>query len=253
MRHDRFPGVRPPMGHGVPRRSLWYAVAGAILSLGAPVGLLLLREVIAPQPLSEELISERIVYLYVLIATAIALALFGFIIGRQTDRLAALSQTDALTGLANRRALSSLLEKEIRRSARYGMPASLLLIDVDGLKQVNDNQGHSAGDRVLRSVADAITEALRGTDVGARWGGDEFAIVAPNTTAEAALRSAERLVGRVAEAGGHDPWRSTTVSVGIATFDPAYTIDCDLERLLRAADDALYRAKASGRNQVQAA
>jgi diguanylate cyclase (GGDEF)-like protein len=106
---------------------------------------------------------------------------------------------------------------------------------------------------VLRAVAAAITEALRGTDVGARWGGDEFAIVAPNTTAEAARRSAERLVVRVAEASGHEPRHSTTVSVGIATFDPAYTIDCDLERLLRAADDALYRAKASGRNQVKAA
>jgi len=141
---------------------VWYAVVGAILSLGAPVGLLLLREFIAPQSLSDELISERIAYVYVFVATAIVLALFGFIIGRQTDRLAGLSQTDALTGLANRRALSSLLEKELRRSVRYGMPASLLLIDVDGLKQVNDNQGHSAGDRVLRGVADAITEALRG-------------------------------------------------------------------------------------------
>lgn len=253
MRHERFSAVRPPMGQIAPRRSLRYAAVGAILALGAPVGLLLLRELIAPQPLSEELIAERIAYLYVLVSTAIVLAVFGFIIGRQTDRLAALSQTDALTGLANRRALSSLLERELRRSVRYGMPASLLLIDVDGLKQVNDNQGHSAGDRVLRGVADAITEALRGTDVGARWGGDEFAIIAPNTTAEAALRSAERLIVRVAEAGGHNPWHSTTVSVGIATFDPVYSIDCDLERLLRAADDALYRAKASGRNQAQAA
>ena len=253
MRHDGFRTVRPPKGPVVPRRSVWYAVVGAILSLGAPVGLLLLREFIAPQSLSDELISERIAYVYVFVATAIVLALFGFIIGRQTDRLAGLSQTDALTGLANRRALSSLLEKELRRSVRYGMPASLLLIDVDGLKQVNDNQGHSAGDRVLRAVAAAITETLRGTDVGARWGGDEFAIVAPNTTAEAARRSAERLVLRVAEAGGHDPWHSTTVSVGIATFNPVYSIDCDLERLLRAADDALYRAKTSGRNQVQAA
>lgn len=242
------------MGHVVSRRSLWYAVAGAILSLGAPIGLLLVREISAPQPLSAELTSEPLTYLYVFVATTIVLAAFGFIIGRQTDKLAALSQTDALTGLANRRALSELLEKELRRSVRYGTPASLLLIDVDGLKQVNDNEGHSAGDRVLRRVADAITEALRDTDVGARWGGDEFAIIAPNTTAEAALRSAERLVVRVANAGGHDRWRTTTtVSVGIATFDPAHMNDCDLERLLHAADDALYRAKGSGRNRVQAA
>jgi diguanylate cyclase (GGDEF)-like protein len=175
------------------------------------------------------------------------------VLGRQADELRRLSMTDALTGLSNRHAFHLRLRDEWRRSQRYRAPLALLLIDVDGLKQVNDNQGHSAGDRVLRGVADAITEALRGTDVGARWGGDEFAIVAPNTTAQAALRSAERLVARVAEAGGHDPWHSTTVSVGIATFDPAYSIDCDLEQLLRAADDALYRAKASGRNQVQAA
>ena len=251
MGHDRLRTVRPP-GDALPR-SLLYSLAGAILSLGAPIGLLLLRELVSPQSLSEELISERIAYLYVFIATTIVLALFGFIIGRQTDRLAALSQTDALTGLANRRALSSLLEREIRRSERYGTPVSLLLIDVDGLKQVNDNHGHSAGDRVLRGVADAITESLRDTDVGARWGGDEFAIVAPNTTAEAALRSAERLVVRVAKAGAHQPWHTTTVSVGIATFDPGHMIDCELESLLRVADDALYRAKANGRNRVQAA
>src|SRR6478672_11315344 len=109
MGHDRLRTVRPPNDDVLPR-SLWYALAGAILSLGAPIGLLVLRALVTPQSLSDELISERIAYLYVFVATTIVLALFGFIIGRQTDRLAALSQTDALTGLANRRALSSLLE-----------------------------------------------------------------------------------------------------------------------------------------------
>ena len=238
------------------RRSLWYAAAGAILSLGAPTGLLLLRELYMPRPLGAELLSDRLTYIYVLVATAIVLAVFGFIVGAQADRLAALSQTDSLTGLANRRALSLHLERELRRSVRYGMPASLLLIDVDGLKQVNDSEGHSAGDRVIRIVANAISEGLRETDFGARWGGDEFAIVAPNTTAEAAFRSAERLVVRVASRqtqGGRQRRLAATVSVGIATFDPARTKDWNLERLVRAADSALYRAKGGGRNQVQAA
>src|SRR4029453_908702 len=124
MRRDRLRTVWAPMVHVVSRRSLWYAVAGAILSLGAPIGLLLVREISAPQPLSVELTSEGLTYLYVFVATTIVLAAFGFIIGRQTDKLAALSQTDALTGLANRRALSELLEKELRRSVRYGTPAS---------------------------------------------------------------------------------------------------------------------------------
>src|SRR5215475_7439802 len=180
------------------RRSVWYAAAGAFLSLGAPTGLLLLREFVTPTPLGTELTAERLTYIYMLVATAIVLAVFGYIVGAQADRLAELSQTDMLTGLANRRAFSVQLERELRRSVRYGTPASLLLIDVDGLKQINDRLGHHAGDKVIRHVADAITEVLRDTDFGARWGGDEFAIVAPNTTADAAYYSAERLLVRLA-------------------------------------------------------
>jgi diguanylate cyclase (GGDEF)-like protein len=188
-----------------------------------------------------------------LVATAIVLAIFGFIVGTQADRLAELSQTDMLTGLANRRALSVHLERELHRSIRYGTPASLLLIDVDGLKQINDRDGHPAGDRVIRHVGTAITGVLRETDFGARWGGDEFAIVAPNTTAEAAFHSAERLVVRLATDSRRNGGMTTTISVGIATFDPAHSTVCTVEQLLHAADDALYQAKSSGRNRVQAA
>jgi diguanylate cyclase (GGDEF)-like protein len=223
------------------------------LSLGAPTGLLLLRELVMPTPLTAELTAERLTYVYMLVATAIVLAIFGFIVGTQADRLAKLSQTDMLTGLANRRALGVHLERELHRSIRYGTPASLLLIDVDGLKQINDRDGHPAGDRVIRHVATAITEVLRETDFGARWGGDEFAIVAPNTTAEAAFHSAERLVFRLATDSRRSGGMTTTISVGIATFDPAHGTECTVERLLHAADDALYRAKSSGRNRVQAA
>jgi diguanylate cyclase len=235
------------------RRSLWYAAVGALLSLGAPTGLLLLREFVMPTPLTAELTAERLTYVYVLVATAIVLAIFGFIVGTQADRLAELSQTDVLTGLANRRALSIHLERELRRSIRYGTPASVLLIDVDGLKQINDRHGHAAGDRVIRHVGIAINEVLRDTDFGARWGGDEFAIVAPNTTAEAAFHSAERLVVRLATDSGRNGGMTTTISVGIATFDPGQPAKCTVEQLLHAADDALYQAKSNGRNRVQAA
>lgn len=213
----------------------------------------MLREFVRPAPLTAELTAERLTYVYVLVATAIVLAIFGFIVGVQADRLAELSQTDMLTGLANRRALGVHLERELRRSIRYGTPASLLLIDVDGLKQVNDREGHPAGDRVIRHVAHAITEVLRDTDFGSRWGGDEFAIVAPNTTAEAAFHSAERLIARLATDSRRSGGVATTISVGIATFDPTRTAECDVERLLHSADDALYRAKGNGRNRVQAA
>jgi diguanylate cyclase (GGDEF)-like protein len=215
--------------------------------------LLLLREFVTPTPLTAELVAERLTYVYVLVATAIVLAIFGFIVGSQADRLAELSQTDMLTGLANRRALTVQLERELRRSIRYATPASVLLIDVDGLKQINDRNGHAAGDRVIRHVAGAISEVLRETDFGARWGGDEFAIVAPNTTAEAAFHSAERLVVQLATDSRRNGGMTTTISVGIATFDPEQATECTVEQLLHAADDALYRAKSTGRNRVQAA
>jgi two-component system, cell cycle response regulator len=168
------------------------------------------------------------------------------------DRLAALSQTDTLTGLPNRRALNAHIREELHRAARYRTPVSLLLIDVDGLKQVNDAHGHAAGDHVIRTVALAITHTLRETDFGARWGGDEFGIVAPNTTSEAARALAQRLVNRVSSQH-HQDGRAPTVSVGIATFDPDRSEHADVESLTRAADQALYRAKADGRNRVEAA
>ena len=187
-----------------------------------------------------------------LLASALALAFVGFLLRRQADRLAALSQTDTLTGLPNRRALSEHIREELQRARRYRTPISWLLIDVDGLKQVNDTHGHAAGDRMIRAVALAIAQTLRESDFGARWGGDEFGIVAPNTTSGAARALAERLVNRVRsqpDEHGHSP----TVSVGIATFDPNRSEHADVESLARAADRALYQAKADGRNRVEAA
>jgi diguanylate cyclase (GGDEF)-like protein len=233
-------------------RSAWYALAGAVLSIGAPTGLLVLREVYAPRPVTAELLSDRLTYLYVLLATALVLASIGFVLGRQADRLASLSQTDALTGLPNRRALSQHIREELHRSARYNTPVSLLMIDVDGLKQVNDAEGHAAGDRMLRVVARAITHTLRESDFGARWGGDEFGIVAPNTTSEAARASAERLAVHIRQYRD-EHGRFPTVSVGIATFDPNRSEYSDIESLSLAADRALYQAKAKGRDRVEAA
>jgi len=234
-------------------RSVWYASAGAILALGAPAGLLILRELYTPRPVMTELLSDPLTYLYVLGSTSIVLATLGYIVGRQADRLAQLSETDVLTGLPNRRALTRRLAEEFRRSVRYGTPLSLMLVDVDGLKQVNDREGHAAGDRAIRHVADAIARGLRGTDFGARWGGDEFAVVLPSTRLEAAHASAERLVSRVRERSRDGRYSAGTVSIGIASFDPLRAAHTDVESLVRAADGALYRAKGSGRNRVQAA
>lgn len=235
------------------RRSVWYAAAGGIVALGAPTGLLILREIYSPRPVTMEILSDRLTYLYVLLTTVIVLAILGFVLGRQADQLKALSETDVLTGLPNRRALRQRLAMEFHRAARYGTPVSLLLVDIDGLKRVNDTDGHAAGDRMIRSVAAAITQGLRESDFGARWGGDEFAIVAPNTAAKAARSYGERLVADVAKERVDHHHQSSSVSVGIATFDRADEAFANVEALVRAADDALYRAKAGGRNRVVAA
>ena len=245
--------VRTEVTYPFGRRAIWYAVAGVILSLGAPIGLLILHELYMPTPVLAELTSNAITYVYVFLSTALVMGTAGFVLGRQADRLTLLSETDVLTGLPNRRALTRRLTAEFHRAERYGAPVSLLFIDIDDFKQVNDEQGHAAGDRLIRHVAAGIAESLRESDFGARWGGDEFAVLAPNTDAEAARSSAERLRARVARRTRSDRHRPVTVSVGTSTFDPERREIRDIEALVKAADSALYRAKADGRNRVHAA
>jgi diguanylate cyclase (GGDEF)-like protein len=233
-------------------RATKYALAGAALSLGEPIGLLIVRELSGTGPVMVELWQERATYAYVFVTMAIVLSVVGYAVGRTADRLAMLSQTDSLTGLRNRRAFQHQLVQELRRAERYGAPMSLLVADLDGLKQINDQHGHAAGDDAIRSVASAITSTLRTSDLGARWGGDEFAMVLPNTDPAAARHSAERLFARLSIAS-NGAGRAVTVSVGIATFEPARARSTTAEQLEALADRALYAAKAAGRNQIQVA
>jgi diguanylate cyclase (GGDEF)-like protein len=124
----------------------------------------------------------------------------------------------------------------------------LLFVDIDALKQINDRRGHRAGDTALRHVARAIRAELRSTDVGGRWGGDEFAILAPNTSEAAALTLGERIRGLVSRPGHHG---LVTASIGIAVFDPAQCPD-DVRGsdLIARADEAVYAAKVRGRDRV---
>jgi diguanylate cyclase (GGDEF)-like protein len=236
-----------------PSRAVVYAAAGAVLSLGEPIGLLLIRELYGAPPVVIELMQGRVTYLYVFVTAAVIIASVGYVLGRNTDRLAALSETDVLTGLSNRRALRRRLTDEMRRAGRYASPVSLLLMDIDGLKRINDERGHAAGDRLIRRVAASIVATLRDSDLGARWGGDEFAVVMPNATSGAAQQLAERLMGDLHAQQANDTEPPVTVSIGIATFDPATSGPLSVEHLASAADGALYAAKASGRNRIRAA
>jgi diguanylate cyclase (GGDEF)-like protein len=147
-----------------------------------------------------------------------------------------LATTDDLTGLANRRRFYQELESQIAKARRHEIPLSLLLLDVDKFKQVNDRHGHQRGDNVLRTVAEAITSRLRAGDLAARLGGDEFALLLPHTTHARALTVASEL-----EACIEATFRTATpVSISIGAAEHAHG---SVDELIRCADEDLYRVK----------
>lgn len=165
-------------------------------------------------------------------------------------RVEALSVTDDLTQLYNSRYLNQVLRREVKRASRSGRPLSLLFIDLDGFKGVNDTHGHLAGSASLVEAADVIRRSARETDVIARFGGDEFALILPDTGSEGAAAVGDRVRERIAEHAflahkGLDI--HLTVSVGVATLPD---VAASAEELIRAADVAMYRVKESGKNNV---
>jgi diguanylate cyclase (GGDEF)-like protein len=171
----------------------------------------------------------------------------------QLKRAEALSVTDDLTHLYNSRYLNSVLRRETKRASRSGRPLSLLFIDLDGFKSINDTHGHLFGSRALVEAAAVIRGSARETDVVARFGGDEFALVLPDTGGEGAFSVGERIRERIAAhtfLAGDGLAIRLTVSVGVATLPDAAN---SAEELMMAADKAMYVVKDSGKNGTQAA
>jgi diguanylate cyclase (GGDEF)-like protein len=168
---------------------------------------------------------------------------------RLAHTLEAQAHTDVLTGLANRRRFFEVADAELARARRYGTPLSVLMLDIDHFKDVNDAHGHRAGDRVLQQLARTCLEVLRTVDVVGRVGGEEFAILLPETAREGAVEVAERLreaVGRAEVAREEGVPLRVTVSIGVSTLSGA----ANLDTLMSQADTALYDAKHAGRNRV---
>ena len=226
-------------------QQLRYALAGLILAVGAPLGLLgvLLAEAPAAASLArvEALLrSSPAVWVYVWGATSAVMCAAGAWPGTQQDRWRALSTRDALTGLPNRRAFDDALEGALDAVRRQGTRYALLAIDVDHLKQINDAGGHAAGDAAIRAVAEVMRRECRASDLPARVGGDELMILAAGVEAAGGVALAERVRERLRASGG------PKLSVGVTTLQ----VDDDARSASRRADALLYAAKAQGRDRV---
>ncbi|WP_418358091.1 MULTISPECIES: diguanylate cyclase [Shewanella] len=164
------------------------------------------------------------------------------------EQLKELSQTDGLTQLHNRRHWQLCMEKEFERHSRYGDTSSLVMIDIDNFKQVNDKYGHPAGDKVIQHIAYLLKQSLRETDCAGRYGGEEFAVVLSKTTAEEALHFTERLRKRIEESEVTFENRLIKVTVSLGINDLSSTFE-NSSGWLSGADQALYTAKQEGRNK----
>ena len=239
------------------RLSVSYALAGCFLGLGAPLGSLVWRLFIQPQggfhaTLGHEWQIASYYYLYMTLGSVMTFGAFGYILGHRGEALSTLSVTDGLTGIYNHRYLQEQLAHEVQRADRYHTPLTCLMLDIDDFKKVNDQHGHLFGDKILKTAARLIQDTIRGTDVAGRYGGEEFLIIMPQTTADAALPIADRIVKAVQEQAFTDARKTVhvTVSIGLAMY-PAFTLGIKTKSsLLSAADQALYRAKRSGKNQT---
>ncbi|MCK5090942.1 MAG: GGDEF domain-containing protein, partial [Gammaproteobacteria bacterium] len=186
------------------------------------------------------IMSERVRYSNIVIADSLEMQ-------RKYQRYA---MTDALTGLHNRGWLDDAFDREVKRSERDQLPLSLIMIDVDNFKKYNDDYGHLAGDHVLTAAARSIRSPLRPNDLVARFGGEEFAVLLPNTDKEGALRAMKKVKARVGQITCDVNGQSIpipTFSAGLAVYNEGETLGAYIER----ADQAMYRAKSLGRDRVE--
>jgi len=231
-------------------RSRAYPVLGAILALGMPFGLVIVQAIAARRWPSFagawiDMMKVPSTYAYVTAASVLTLILLGTLLGGWFDQAQRLGAVDPLTGLLNRRCFADRLAGEQSRAARTREPSSLLCLDIDGLKAINDRHGHRAGDRALVTVAGALARSVRPSDVVARFGGDEFVVLLPRSTARDARCVADRLLAELARDAGEAQGR-IGVSIGVSELSPA----ADAAAAMALADEELYRAKARGGRQI---
>ena len=176
----------------------------------------------------------------------IAMSISNAVLYEQANKLAV---TDGLTGISNRQSVEKSLQIEFERSKRYNSPLSLILLDVDHFKDVNDTYGHQKGDEILIAFASLLKKACRANDIAARYGGEEFLMILPQSNAQGAFKIAERVREEMMKISftGNESNFAVTVSCGVAEFNKDYE---SINKLIAAVDQALYEAKNGGRNRT---
>lgn len=242
-----------------------YPAMGFLLGLGSTVGAFLMRYWLADPLLKSlwvrhELQYNFLFYAYMGVGTVTSFMLFGYALGLRSERqrvnnrilsarideLHLKSVTDSLTGTYTHGYLHEILELEIQHSLTHKSPLSVLVLDIDDFKKINDTHGHLFGDRVIKETAETISANIRAEDILGRYGGDEFLVIMPAADAAIARHVAERICTQIAKNG-----YLATVSIGTSTFDGAHPLD--VKALIHRADENLYAAKRAGKNQVATA
>ncbi len=241
----------------VRRNAIRFLLIGILAGLVAPAGLF------AQGLFGGDRISPMQMFTVLAGGGMLALGAAGWMIGKRddalearnrelrtlTERLTGLSATDALTGIPNRRAFDQRLTVERARAARYGTPLSLVMVDLDHFKNLNDRHGHPAGDAMLRAVAAVLDREKRAGDLVARYGGEEFAAILPHTDEDSAAAWAERVRRAVAAIVVPGPAAPITATASFGVAQDAFAAQKDGD-LVAAADRSLYEAKHRGRDQV---
>lgn len=242
----------------------WVALVGVLTGMVGALGLSLLEQarLVRHAPLLQDAPfgSEGLhgswfwgVGMAVLLAAILVVLLVDQLVRKErayAKLLRELAVTDPLTGAANRRHFLQSLDRELERAQRFGFPVSVVLLDIDHFKRVNDSLGHQAGDEVLKELVRRLTEALRESDLLARHGGEEFVLLLSHMDADGALRAAERFRKLLAEQPLQVEGKQLTItaSFGVACREPGETLTG--HRLVRRADRAMYQAKHGGRNRA---
>lgn len=228
---------------------LTIAVAFVVRSVGALYGAVGIASITTANPL----LSATFLF----VAVSLMMVCQGLVLmtnERADERNRTLAMQDELTGLSNRRFIMEALGLQLAQAQRSSKPLTVVMLDVDYFKAINDTYGHLSGDRVLRELAACLKARLRGQDMAGRWGGEEFLVVLPDTDATGArvlaekLRAAVEQTGFTARDGRAIP---LTISVGFHTLLPEWLNEADLDALISSADQALYQAKQKGRNRVE--